>query len=511
MSLSAPIRDIVIVGGGTAGWMTAAAFAQTLARSLGAGGSIRLVESDEIGIIGVGEATIPNIIEFNRAVGIPEDEFMRATRATFKLGIEFVNWGAVGDRYIHGFGTTGQRTGALPFHHFWLRQRKAGHAAPLGAYSLNVVAAEQARFAHGRPDMPGSPLADLAHAYHFDAGLYARYLRSFSEQRGVQRIEGRIAQVEQTADGDRAGHIAAVVLEDGTRIAGDFFIDCSGMRGLLLQQALEAGYEDWSHWLPCDRAIAVPCASVQPLTPYTRSTAHAAGWQWRIPLQHRIGNGHVYSSRFMDKEEAERILLGNLDGAQLAEPRHLSFRTGRAKRFWIKNCVGVGLSSGFLEPLESTSIHLIHMAIARILDFFPRAGFDDSDIDSYNELTALEFEKIRDFLILHYKLTTRDDSAFWSHCREMQVPASLQRRMALFQSNGRVFRDGAELFVENSWLQVMVGQGLEPRAYHPFADLLPEDEVQAFLDNVKDVVSRCAAALPGHADFIERYCAAKSG
>ncbi len=511
MSPSAAIRDIVIVGGGTAGWMTAAAFAQTLARSVGERCRIRLVESDEIGIIGVGEATIPNIIEFNRAVGIPEDEFMRATRASFKLGIEFVNWGAVGERYIHGFGRTGQATGALPFHHFWLRQRRASRAAPLGAYSLNVVAAEQARFAHGRPDMPGSPLADLAHAYHFDAGLYARYLRGFAEQRGVQRIEGRIARVEQQAEGEQAGHIAAVVLEDGTRIAGDFFIDCSGMRGLLLQQALSSGYEDWSHWLPCDRAIAVPCSSVDPLTPFTRSTAHAAGWQWRIPLQHRIGNGHVYSSRFMDKEEAEAILLRHLDGQPLAEPRHLSFRTGRAKRFWIGNCVGVGLSSGFLEPLESTSIHLIHMAIARILDFFPRHGFDAADIAEYNAITTLEFEKIRDFLILHYKLTRRADSAFWNHCRTMEIPDSLARRIALFESNGRVFRDGVELFVENSWLQVMVGQGLQARGHHPFADLLPEAEVQAFLDNVEQVVARCAKALPTHAEFIARHCAADLG
>ncbi|MEJ5999346.1 tryptophan halogenase family protein [Paucibacter soli] len=501
MDSNPPLRNIVIVGGGTAGWMTAAAFAKALGRAY----SIRLIESDEIGIIGVGEASIPNLTEFNRALGIDEDEFLRATRGSFKLGIEFVNWGALGDRYIHGFGKVGQMADTVPFHHFWLRMAAQGKAAPLGEYSINTVAPRQAKFMRARHDMAGSPLAEIAHAYHFDAGLYARFLRGFAEQRGVQRLEGKVTRVEQRASD---GGIAAVVMESGERVAGDFFIDCSGMRALLIEQTLHAGYEDWSHWLPCDRAIAVPCESVSPLLPMTRSTAHAAGWQWRIPLQHRIGNGHVYSSRFMDKEEAEAILLRNLDGAATAAPRHLAFRTGRAKTFWVRNCVAVGLASGFLEPLESTSIHLIHMAVARILDYFPRTGFDAADIAEYNAITRVEYERIRDFLILHYKLTQRDDSEFWNYCRNMPIPEGLLRKLELFASNGRVYRDGVELFTEVSWLQVMLGQRLHPRGYHPFADLLPEAEVQAYLDKVQRVVGNCAQAMPTHADFIAKHCAA---
>jgi tryptophan halogenase len=499
-----PLRTIVIVGGGTAGWMTAAAFA----KALGPAYAIRLIESDEIGIIGVGEASIPNLTEFNRALGIDEDEFLRATRGSFKLGIEFVNWGAIGDRYIHGFGKIGQPDETVPFHQFWLRLAQQGKAGPLGDYSINTVAPRQARFMRARSDMRGSPLGEIAHAYHFDAGLYAKFLRGFAEQRGVRRTEGKVQQVLQR---EPDGFISAVVMESGERVDGDFFIDCSGMRALLIEQTLKAGYEDWSHYLPCDRAIAVPCESVNPLLPMTRSTAHAAGWQWRIPLQHRIGNGHVYSSRYMDKEAAESILMANLDGKPTAAPRHLSFRTGRAKTFWDRNCVAVGLSSGFLEPLESTSIHLIHMAIARILDYFPQfgaTGFDAADIAEYNAITRVEFEHIRDFLVLHYKLTERNDSEFWNDCRTMAIPERLQRKIDLFASNGRVYREGVELFTESSWLQVMLGQRLMPRGHHPFADLLPESEVTAYLDNVRQVVARCAQHMPTHAEFIATHCAA---
>ena len=506
-----PLRTIVIVGGGTAGWMTAAAFAKALLDAQPGRYAIRLVESDEIGIIGVGEASIPNLTEFNRALGIDEDEFLRATRGSFKLGIEFVNWGAIGDRYIHGFGRVGQPGDTVPFHQFWLRMAQQGKAGPLGDYALNTVAPSQARFMRARTDMPGSPLAELAHAYHFDAGLYAKFLRGYAERRGVQRLEGKVQQVLQR---EPDGFIRAVVMESGERVEGDFFIDCSGMRGLLIQQALKVGYEDWSDCLPCDRAIAVPCESVAPLLPMTRSTAHSAGWQWRIPLQHRIGNGHVYSSRFMAAEEAEAILMANLDGKPLAAPRHLSFRTGRAATFWERNCVAVGLSSGFLEPLESTSIHLIHMAVARILDYFPQIGgdgFDAADIAEYNAITRTEYEHIRDFLVLHYKLTARTDSPFWNHCRTMPIPERLQRKLALFASNGRVYREGVELFTESSWLQVMVGQGLMPRGHHPFADLLPEAEVQAYLHNIREVVARCAQHMPSHAEFIARHCAADLG
>lgn len=496
-----PVRNIVIVGGGTAGWMTAAA----LSKVLGHAYSIRLVESDEIGIIGVGEATIPHIAEFNRALEINEDEFLRATQGTFKLGIEFVNWGRVGDRYIHGFGRLGQPTDALPFHHFWLRMAQLGRAAPLEAYSINTAAPRQAKFMRARQDMPGSPVADIANAFHFDASLYARFLRAFAEKLGVQRTEGKIAQVQQR---EPDGFIAAVVLDSGERIAGDFFIDCSGMRGLLIEQTLHAGFDDWSHWLPCDRALAVPCESVGPLLPLTRSTAHSAGWQWRIPLQHRTGNGHIYCSNFMGQDEATAILMKNLDGIPLAAPRPLKFVTGRRKQFWNRNCLAVGLSSGFLEPLESTSIHLIHTAISRLINFFPHSGFDAIDIAEYNALTHWEYERIRDFLVLHYKLTVRDDSDFWNYCRTMSIPDTLQRKMDLFRSNGRVFRDGLELFAETSWLQVMVGQGIMPRAYHPFAELRSETEVLAYLGNVEQVIAKCVNAMPTQTEFIAKNCAA---
>jgi tryptophan 7-halogenase len=505
MTASLP-RRIVIVGGGTAGWMTAAAFAKALLQGHPGAYMVRLVESDEIGIIGVGEASIPNLAEFNRALGIDEDAFLRATRGSFKLGIEFVNWGGLGERYIHGFGRVGQPGDTVPFHQFWLRLAQLGKAGPLDDYAINTVAPRHGRFMRARADMQGSPLGEIAHAYHFDAGLYAKFLRGFAEQRGVRRTEGKVQQVLQRED----GHIRAVVLESGESIDGDFFIDCSGMRGLLIQDTLKVGYEDWSAWLPCDRAIAVPCESVSPLLPMTRATAHSAGWQWRIPLQHRIGNGHVFSSRFMEADEAEALLMANLDGAPTAAPRHLRFRTGRAKTFWERNCVAVGLSSGFLEPLESTSIHLIHMAVARILDYFPRLdapGFDAADIAEYNAITQTEYEHIRDFLVLHYKLTARSDSPFWNYCRTMPIPERLARKMALFASNGRVYREGVELFTESSWLQVMLGQGLMPRGHHPFADLLPEAEVAAYVDNVRSVVAKCAERMPTHEDFIARHCA----
>ena len=502
MSLD-PVRQIVIVGGGTAGWMTAAAFSKVL----GPAYRIRLVESDEIGIIGVGEATIPHIQEFNRALGLDEDVFLRETQGTFKLGIEFVNWGGLGDRYIHGFGRVGQATAALPFHHFWLRMHQRGLASPLEAYSINTVAPLQHKFMRARLDMRGSPVADIAHAFHFDASLYARFLRRLAESQGVQRTEGRIARVTQR---EPDGFVDAVVMDSGERIEGDFFVDCSGMRGLLIEQTLKSGYEDWSHWLPCDRALAVPCTSAGPLLPMTRSTAHSAGWQWRIPLQHRTGNGHVYCSGIMQQDEATDILLRHLDGEPTASPRPLSFLTGKRRQFWNRNCVAVGLSSGFLEPLESTSIHLIHTAISRIINFFPHAGFDAADVAEYNALTAQEYERIRDFLILHYKVTERTDSEFWNYCRTMPIPESLQRKIDLFSSNGRIYRDGEELFAEASWLQVMVGQRLIPRGYHPFADLQPEAEVLAYVRNVEQVIGKCVAVMPPHADFIAQHCSART-
>lgn len=498
-----PVSNIVIVGGGTAGWMAAAA----LSKLLGNIYQIRLIESDDIGIIGVGEASIPHMNEFNQALGIDQDEFLRATQGTFKLGIEFVNWGGLGERYMHGFGRLGQATDALPFHHFWLRMMQLGKASPLEAYSMNTAAPQSAKFMRARPDMAGSPMQDLVHAFQFDASLYALFLRGYAEKRGVTRTEGKVTQVLQR---ETDGFIDAVVMENGERIAGDFFIDCSGMRALLIEQTLHVGYEDWSHWLPCDRAIAVPCESVAPLLPMTRATAHAAGWQWRIPLQRRTGNGHVYSSGFMEQDQATDILLQNLDGAAIAEPRHIRFQTGRRQKFWSHNCVAVGLASGFLEPLESTSIHLIQTAISRIINFFPRTGFDAADIAEYNRQTLVEYEHIRDFLVLHYKITRRDDSAFWNYCRNMPVPETLQRKIDLFRSNGRIYREKDELFTEMSWLQVMIGQGISPRGYHPFADLRSEAEVEAYLNHVEKVIAQCVNAMPTQALFIQTHCAASA-
>ena len=500
-----PVRRIVIVGGGTAGWMAAAAFSKVLNESY----RIELVESDEIGTIGVGEATIPNIKHFNAALEIDENEFLRATQGTFKLGIEFVNWGAIGDRYTHGFGKIGQELNGLSFHHYWLRLRKEGHTKSLDPYSINTVAPHHAKFMRARDDMPNSPLGDLANAFHFDASLYARYLRGYAEKRGVRRTEGKVVQVLQHEDsGQSSGHIRAVVLESGATIEGDFFIDCSGIRGLLIEQTLKAGYHDWRHWLPCDRAVAVPCASAYPLLPITRATAHRAGWQWRIPLQHRIGNGHVFSSSFMSDDEATSILLGNLDGQPLAEPRTIRFTPGQRKTFWVGNCVAVGLSAGFFEPIESTNIHLIQTAIARIVAFFPHAGMEAADIAEYNAQTEFEYQRIRDFVILHYHATERSDSPMWNHTRTMQVPETLQRKIDLYRSNGRVFREGGELFAEASWLQVMQGQRIEPQGYHPIADLMSREQVLAYVNNVEEVITKCVRVMPTQADFIAAQCAA---
>lgn len=495
------IRRIVIVGGGTAGWMTAAALANTLHHEY----SIRLIESDEIAIIGVGEATIPPIRNFNTALGIDEDDFLRKTQGTLKLGIEFVNWCQVGSSYMHAFGRVGHDLNNVPFDQYWLRHYLAGKAPELDQFSINAMASRQAKCMRAVADMPGSPLSDLVHAFHFDASLYARYLRDYSEALGVLRTEGKILTVTQSKSD---GHIDELVLESGERVSGDLFIDCSGMRGLLIEQTLKTGFEDWSQWLPCDRAIAVPCASVKPLLPYTRSTAHDAGWQWRIPLQHRIGNGHVFSSQFMSEDEASAILLKNLDGEQLADPKTIRYVTGKRRKLWNKNCIAIGLSSGFLEPLESTSIHLIQTTIARLIRFLPNRGFSQADIDEFNSLADFEYERIRDFIILHYKATERNDTPFWQYCQNMSIPPTLQKKIDLYNDNGRVFRDNNELFSENSWLQVMHGQGLRPSGYSPLADDMPEEELADFLSGVQNIIGKCIAVMPTHAEFIAANCAA---
>ncbi len=493
--------DVVVVGGGTSGWMTAAA----LSKILRGKHRITLVESDEIGTIGVGEATIPMISLFNRMLEIDEDEFVRETQASFKLGIEFVNWARLGDRYLHGFGVIGQDNWTVDFHQYWLKQHLAGKAQPLSAYSINTAACLHDKFMRPALDMPKSPLSQIAYAFHFDASLYARFLRKYAEARGVVRMEGRISDVMQR-EGD--GHVTGVVLQDGRKIEGELFIDCSGFRGLLIEQTLKTGYEDWSHWLPNDRAVAVPCASVKDLTPYTRATARQSGWQWRIPLQHRTGNGHVFSSRFISEDEATAVLMGNLDGAPLAQPRPLRFTTGRRTRAWNKNVVSIGLASGFIEPLESTSIHLVQMGIAHLLTCFPGAEFSAVDTAEYNRLMQLEFEWVRDFVVLHYKATERDDSPYWNYCRTMEVPETLKHRIEMWQAHGRVWREAGELFAKPSWVQVMHGQRVVPKAHHPLADLLPENEIQEYLEEVAGVIAACVDVMPSHNRFIAEHCAA---
>ena len=493
-----PIRRLVIVGGGTAGWMAAAAFSRILGST---GLQIELIESEEIGTVGVGEATIPQINLFNAMLDIDEADFVRATNGTYKLGIEFRDWTHIGHRYTHPFGFYGLNMMGVEFHHHWLKGLALGDTTPLDAYSISVVAALAGKVEHPRPDQPNSPLSKLGYAFQFDASLYGRYLRRMAEANGVVRTEGKIVQVHQ--DGE-SGFVTSVELESGARIAGDLFIDCSGFRGLLIEQTLEAGFEDWGEWLPCDRAWAVPCAHGGDRNPLTRSTARKAGWQWRIPLQHRIGNGHVYSSAHISDDEAAAILLANLDGEALAEPRQLRFRAGRRKKAWDKNVVALGLAGGFLEPLESTSIHLVQTGIAKLMTLFPTRDIKQVEIDRYNIQVEREYVDIRDFLVLHYKATTRDDSSFWDYCRTLPPPAGLRSKLDMFRANGRIFRENEELFTETSWLAVMVGQGIEAGAYHPAADLLPDEETLTRLRHIREVIAATADALPTQAEFLVR-------
>lgn len=497
------IKNVVIIGGGTSGWMTAAGLGKVLKKNNFC--NIRLIESEDIGTVGVGEATIPQIQLFNKFLDLDEDEFVRKTQGTFKLGIQFVNWHTIGEKYIHAFGDVGKDIESIQFYHYWLKMSQQGKASALGDYTISGVASDKGKFM--RPiDAGNSPLSNIAYAFHFDAGLYARFLREYAEQRGVVRTEGKVVNTEVNPT---TGFIDAVVLENGERVEADLFVDCSGFRGLLIEQALHTGYEDWTHWLPCDRAWAVPCESAATLTPYTRSTAHSAGWQWRIPLQHRIGNGHVFSSKFMSEDEARTILLNNLDGKPLAEPRMLKFVTGKRKQFWNKNCVAIGLASGFMEPLESTSIHLVQAAIARLLNFFPNKNFDQEDIDEFNRQSHFEFDRIRDFLILHYHATERTDSDFWNYCRTMSIPDTLTQKIEQFKKNGRIFRTNNEMFNDLSWLEVMHGQGIRPNAYHPLVDVLPAEEIERRLVSVKAVINRSVEVMPTHEEFIAENCPAK--
>jgi len=501
MTLDSPVRRIVIVGGGTAGWMAAAA----LARLIPTGASVTLIESDTIGTVGVGEATIPPIRAFNAMLGIDEAAFLAATAGSFKLGIEFVDWGAIGERYLHPFGGFGFDIEGVRFHQHWRRRRAAGVVEDIDAYSLCAVAARAGRFAPPSPD-PASILSQMAHAYHFDAGLYAQFLRGRAERDGVIRIEGEIGDV--ALDGD-TGHVRHVTLAGDRRIEGDLFLDCSGFRGLLIEQALGAGYEEWTQWLPCDRAIAMPTANTgTAITPYTRSTAREAGWQWRIPLQHRTGNGYVYSSAHISDEDAQATLLATVEGLPLADPRRLSFVTGRRKRFWNRNVVALGLSGGFLEPLESTSIHLIQTGIAKLLALFPDRRFLQVEAGEYDRLMGSAYDGVRDFIILHYHATTRDDSPFWNHVRTMTVPDSLRRKTELFRAKGRFFRYDDELFSLASWVAVMLGQGVTPEGYDPIVDGLDERKLVEAVERMRLGIRQTIAQMPSQSEYIRAHCAA---
>jgi tryptophan halogenase len=492
--MNAPLlpRRIVIAGGGTAGWMSAAA----IARTLGPVAKVTLIESDAIGTIGVGESTIPPLVTYNRLLGINEAEFMRATQATFKLGIEFENWKNVGERYFHSFGGTGQDHWSAGFQHFWMEGRSRGHQAEYGEYCLELKAAEAAKFAH-------LPNERMNYAYQLDSGLYAKFLRRMAEGDGTNRVEGKILSVERNSDD---GDIAALLLDGERRIEGDLFIDCTGFRALLIEGALKAGYDDWTHWLPCDSAIAIQTASVRPPVPYTRAIAHDAGWQWRIPLQHRQGNGIVYASAHLDRDAALDRLLTTIEGERLVQPNFIGFQTGSRRLQWSHNCVAVGLSAGFMEPLESTSIHLIQRAVLRILRMLPAGPVSPRDVAEFNEQQMTDTVQIRDFLILHYKATERRDSAFWRYCAGMAVPDTLAQKIELFRETGRVFRKNEELFAENSWIQVMMGQGIMPQSWHPVAAKLSDDEIAALLGGIRETVSRQTASLPTHGHYVERYC-----
>ena len=492
------LQRIVIVGGGSAGWMTAAALSSMLG---GLGTSIELVESDAIGTVGVGEATIPDMLNFNRMLGIDEAEFMAATDATFKLGIEFVNWGKVGERYFHPFGKHGVDMQGIDFHQYWLAAQNRGHAEPIERYSMSAHAAYAGKFVHPNAD-PKSPRSHIRYAYHFDATRYAAYLRRYAEANGVVRTEGRVSNVGLNAE---SGAVERLTLDDGRAVEGDFFFDCTGFRALLMRGALGTKFRDWSEWLPCDSAQTVACEHNGPVPPYTRATARDAGWQWRIPTQKRTGNGHLYCSDFISDQDAQDVLVQSLDGAPLGEPRKIAFKTGCLETFWEKNVVGIGLSSGFLEPLESTSLYLIQTGISKFISLFPTADTPRAVVDEYNRQMRTEFEQVRDFIILHYKTTQRDDTPFWRRCRDMDIPNSLSRKIELFREAGRIFRDDDELFTRPSWVAVMVGQNMLPERVDPMVAQLPPAQIEHSLASMRAGMMRAADALPVHAAYLAQF------
>ena len=493
------VQTIVIVGGGTAGWMTAAALSKLVKPR---GLSVTLVESEQIGTVGVGEATIPPFVDFNQLIGVDEAEMLAAAKGSFKLGIQFVNWGKIGDSYLHPFGNYGYEVDGVSFHNVWMRMRAAGDQRPLAYFSPETMAAQFGRFAKTDGDERGD-LPPINYAYHLDAGLYARFLRQLAESRGVIRREGKVADVQLNGEN---GHVRSVTLEDGSVLEGDLFVDCSGFRGLLIEQALDTGYEDWTHWLPCDRAVAIPSSGGGKLPPYTKATAWKAGWQWQVPLQHRNGNGHVYCSAHMSDDEALSILTDNIEGEALAEPNFLRFTTGRRKKFWNRNVVALGLSAGFMEPLESTSIHLINTGISKLIALLSLDDISPMQEQAFNRLTAKEYARIRDFLILHYYATSRDDSDFWNYCRTMSVPDSLTEKIELFRLNGQVFREEDELFAQTSWVAVMMGQGIFPGGYNPMADALNDPNLPAEIDEIDRSIRYRVGQMPEHRTFVDAFC-----
>lgn len=496
VSVENPLK-VLIVGGGTAGWMTAAALSQLLPPRRVA---LSLVESQEIGTVGVGEATVPHIRFFNAKLGFDEADFMAQTRATFKLGIEFCNWSRNGDSYIHPFGAFGQDLNGVPFHHYWLRAQRSGHTRDLQDYSLPILAARGGKFVRPSED-PEDPLSTYSYAFQFDAGRYAAYLRAYAQARGVERREGKIVDV--TLNGE-SGFVESVILESGDRLEADLFVDCSGFRGLLIGRMTGSDFESWRHWLPCDRALAVPCDTNGPLTPYTRATALEAGWVWRIPLQHRVGNGHVYSSDFTSDERALEVLLGELESPAQTEPRPLRFTAGKRRKQWSGNVVAIGLAAGFLEPLESTSIHLIQLAIGYLIDLFPDRGFDPMVETEFNRIMAIEYERVRDFIILHYHATERNDTPFWDYCRTMPVPDSLAYRIELFRERGIVARYREGMFLDASWHAVFFGQNVVPRHHDPCADVLSEEALLRHLDRLTREYSQAVASMPTHGAFLRQ-------
>lgn len=495
------VTSIVIVGGGSAGWMTAAALSSLLdPRSV----KITLIESEEIGTVGVGEATIPDIINFNAILGIQESEFLRATNGTFKLGIEFNNWGRIGDTYFHPFGEHGVDMQGIDFHQYWMRFKRDNPGSSIEEFSLSAIASRAGKFAMPTND-PRSVLSQLRYAYHFDATAYARFLRTYAEQRGVTRVEGKVVEVNLNGE---AGYVSDVKLEDGSHLRGDLFFDCSGFRALLLGDALGVDYEDWAHWLPCDTAQAVACERTGELLPYTKSTAKTAGWQWRIPTQHRTGNGHIYCSSLMDDEAAIESLLADLDGPALGSPRKIRFRTGCRTRFWDKNCIAIGLSGGFLEPLESTSLYLIQEGISKFISLFPSKDMPTAIRDEYNRQLTQKFEQVRDFIILHYKATERDDSEFWNYCRTMSIPDSLTRKIELFREAGRVFRYEDELFSKPSWVAVLLGQNILPKTTDPIVEGVPAEQIGRSLGSMKAAMNNAVTKMETHQAFLNRYAPA---